>query len=315
MRVTGHGSFPPFADSYDSRDGPYAAGSGTGGGIKSAGSVTVGGEAEIDGDVRAGEDLDLGGTATITGDAYWTDEFDVDGSPTYGDDRQIDGVDRRPNVTSQVEFVVDRLADENDNGATEAIEDDALERSGGTPVVPSGEYYLDELALSSERLVLDATDGPIRLAVEDVVALDDNATIAVRGDHPVRLYVRSDEETSRGNNVEVRKGSTIDVPEDRAPQFWLYGVETTDISIRGSSSDRSGVVGVFYAPSPGADAAATIRHASVYGSVVSGAVHVETGGHVAYDEALRARRPLGSAGGPWVEHLQVVRNDVRLEEE
>lgn len=313
MRVTGHGSFPTFTDSYDSRDGPYAAGSGAGGTIQSAGDVSLGGGAEVDGDVRAGKTIELSGNAAVDGDAYWSDDFEVDGAATYGDDHRIDGVDRRSNVTAQVEFVVDRLAEENDNGRTEAIADNSLTQTGETPVLPAGQYYLDELSLSSDRLVLDATDGPIRLAVEDFVSLNDNATVAVRGSHPIRLYVRSDEETSRGNNVEVRRGSTIDVPGDRASQFRLYGVETTEISIRGSGSDRSNVVGVLYAPSDDVDAAATIRHAAVYGSVVSGAVHLETGGHVAYDEALRASRPLTSAGDPWVEHVHVVRTDVRLE--
>ena len=148
--VTMNGS--ALTDSYDSRKGAYPAGSGKNGSISSNGDVSLGGSAQVKGDVRYG----VGKTGTVTYPASATGLVAPVGAKlTY------------PSVTLPSSGVTD-LGD--------------VVMSSGSVTVPGGTYLIHNLNLSGTSHI--TWGGPVVLYIRDSYAISGSAVIDTYQDIP-----------------------------------------------------------------------------------------------------------------------------------
>lgn len=306
LSLQGSGSFPAFTDSYNSTQGAYTVSQSSNGTIQTAGDVSVGGNGRVDGVIESGGTVSLQGTAEVSGTVGWTSGFSASGSATYPDDEQIDGVTSATSIDTEVRKRVDALASENDNAGTDAIADDQLNYTNtNTRTLTAGKYYLSDLSMSGQDLTLDTSGGRVTIGVEGDVHLDDAANITVVGGGSARIYMKGD--------ATITKGSTVHVDGDNSRRFWLYGTDNSDVDLSASQGAPVRFVGVIYTPSSGGDATVLVKHAAVYGGIVSGGVDIGTGGEAHFDQSLRSTDPLPSAGtAPELTFLHISQTNVTV---
>lgn len=306
IQLSGSGSNEAFVDSYNSSSGNYSSTKSENGTLSMAGSVTVGGNGRIKGDVRSGEAVTLKGGSNVTGTVFYTTGKDIKPNAEYGGLEKIDGVGSTDSVDPLVNERLVALSSSNDNGATSAINSgDRLNFSGGSTVtLPDGEYYLEKIDMaSSEKLVIDTNGSQTKIAVGNSVSLDDTANITVKGGGTVRIYVDDD--------IDMQKRTSVYVPDDNSRQMWFYGTRDATIDLQGDNSDPIKFVGVIYAPSAGSDV--TVKHANVYGGVIAGKVTIGTGGAVHFDQNLQTVSPIPGAGSiPQLTYLHISANPVNV---
>jgi cytoskeletal protein CcmA (bactofilin family) len=309
---SGHGG---TSDSYNSSVAPYADQNASNGTIRTAGNVKVESNGEIRGNIVAGGDIDLDAASAL-----------VTGNISYGDTReihqnaQVDGwiannasINSTPPIRSYVENRVETLSNSsnNDNDLEDNITGNSLDFNNDSDDITIGtngstHLYIDgDLSMhSNQNLTIDTSDGDVYIAVGQSLNLDGHANISVRGDNAARFYILDD--------FDMQTQSQVYVPDDRAPQFWLYGTPETDIDI-----DGAGVrfVGAIYAPTTGdgSGGVSVDSNAEVYGGIIGGEADIDAGS-IHFDEALAGVDPLPTDETiPRVTHLHLSINRVHVE--
>jgi len=310
---SGHGG---TSDSYNSSVAPYAVQNTSNGTIRTAGNVKVESNGEIHGNIVAGGDIDLDAASAL-----------VTGNISYGNTReihqnaQVDGwiannasINSTPPIRSYVENRVETLSNSsnNDNHLEDNItggslnfssdDDITIGTNGSTHLYIDGDLSMD----SSQNLTIDTSGGDVYVAVGESLNLDGHANISVRGGNAARFYILDD--------FDMQTQSQVYVPDDIAPQFWLYGTPETDIDI-----DGAGVrfVGAIYAPTTGdgSGGVSVDSNAEVYGGIVGGEADIDAGS-IHFDEALTGVDPLPTDEMiPRVTHLHLSINRVYVEAE
>ena len=306
--MQGSGADRAYIDAYDSSSGNYTETRTANGTLLTAGGVEMSGNAKILGNVRAGGQVTLTGAANVTGEVGWTTGFTAQGGATYGTEREIDGVETAASNSGFVNDEVSSLEADNDNDATTAVEDERLNFTGGSVTVSAGEYYLEEIdASNDQQIVLDTGGGTVEVAIGSSMTLDP-ADVRVVGGGVARIYVADD--------IQVKGGSNVSVPDQRSTGLWVYGEpDDSSITIEGSGGDPTRFVGVVYVPGSD-DGDVSIEHAEVYGAVVGGDMDIQNGGTVHYDAGLADESPLPSgATVPTVTYLHVSVTEVSVEGE
>lgn len=230
--------------------------------------VIVGGDlddfdGEIHGDLYVHGDATNGGDADVYGDAIvggsedlsesWND-ITVHGTVTehanaseLRDPIEPDLDVDEPDV--DVDDTIDEIQADNDNSGADDVDGGShkLQNCPTTCELTAGDYYLDELRLSgssTDRLRVNTSDGPVRIAVDGDVRLDE-AEIEVEYDtenpQPVRFYVAGD--------YNIVQDSAVEIPNDRTPVFEVFMHPTSSWTLDSGSVFR----GVVYGLTEGSD--------------------------------------------------------------
>lgn len=328
IRLAGDGA---YIDSYNSSNGTYEDTRDTDGNVKSAGEIFMKGSSQIDGDAEADKDVTVGSSsAQIDGNAssgqqvYEHDETSVTGAVR----NNTSGVPPIPPIDGLVEYKVNDLASENDNSETNAINDEnELDLAESNQLQP-GRYYLENLHLEDETLVLNATDGNITIGVETWVKLHGNkesGNIEIKGDGEVRLFVKSEEKTTVNVPGEgedelhffvERDGSvkTVNSPRQRSTQFLVFGPSEFEGSIAGSSSKNPNVTSVIIAPAgPQGTGNFQLKHSELYGAIMTGNLTLDNKGKIHFDRAIAGTEIPLAPTVPRLEYLYVTEHEIVVE--
>lgn len=302
LELHGTGDSGGYVDSYDSRNGDYAATQGANATVEAVNDVGMWGNSTIWGDLRSGGTVSFSGDPEVYGVVQWTDPPEPDAGDVDGEDgiERIDGVATVEPIDGFVEQRVAAIRADNDNADAEEVDlsDDELRLDKGTSAsLGSGRYYLERVALNGGDLTLNTTEGDIVLAVRDCVLVNNQsnrvANLNVEGDGNVTAFVAGENDCTvnaqgeRHVNLHVGKRANVDVPEEDSRQFRVYGTRSFNATIVGSQGHQTAFDGVVYAPAGlDGDGYLFIQHADLYGGVVAGSVLVDQDGAVHYDEAL-----------------------------
>jgi len=308
-------------DSYNSSDGSgYSGGENdtriiAGGDVKMKQNTTVEGNLEVDAEITFGQN------ATIEGGLAHSNKIDYTGpaSSTLAD--HVDGwtndnatVGERTSVGGVIDQNIALVRDNNDNDGTSNVSGRDLVFSGGRSRLGSGAYLLDEIDLDSKTLVLDTTGGPIDIVVLNKTQLDGTGKIEVVGSGRVNIYLDSETGTK---DVKMFDDSTVTVPDDRAPQFWLYMDPDAEARLR----QRASFTGVIYGPgrgtSPGTEIdMSTSNNIHVFGGVVGDVEPITQEVRIHYDEALATATPIQTATSiPRLTFLHVSVHNIDIEDD
>ncbi|AFK21392.1 hypothetical protein E6P09_16560 (plasmid) [Haloferax mediterranei ATCC 33500] len=320
LSVEGTGA---YIDSYDSSQGDYASTNSADGSIRSAGNVFTSGDALIDGDVAAGGVVDLDGNSNISGDVEWTKEPEPDATEKTkidGNVTRIDGVDSVSPIDDFVEAYAERVRTDADNDETPHITNNELSISNSPAEIGTGDYYLHNMNLDDETLILNTTEGDVRIVVRDWAKLE-SGNLTVVGNGTVHLVVQSQNETtvnptglgSRDVNLHVGKKSDVHVPGEDANRLVLFAPRDFRATVAGSNSHRASFDGVIFAPA-GSDGPGYVyvKQAHVYGLVMTGNLTAGQYGAIHYDRGLEDTL---TGGSPLSEleylHVAVHRTHIR----
>lgn len=326
IRIEGSGS---YIDSYNSSNGTYEETKHGEGRVKSAGEILMYGGSRIEGDAEADGEIRIeSGDAQIDGNAssgqhvYEHDDQSVTGEVRHN----TSGVPPIPPIDGFVHKKVNEIQSNNDNDATPVVTDNEINLSESNELGP-GQYYLENLELEDETLVLNTTDGNITLAVENWVKLhgkQESGNIEIEGDGKVRVFVNSAERTtvnppSQGQQklhfyVE-RNGSvrTVDTPRQRSMQFVVFGPSEFEGSLAGSSSKNPQVTAVVIAPAgPEGEGTFHLKHGELYGAVMTGNLTVGKPSAIHFDEAIVDQRIPLAPTVPRIEYLYVTEHEIAV---
>ena len=260
---------------------------------------------KVEGNLRSGKTITLapGAGNYVNGTLYYTTGY----ADPDGDARgyvEIDGVPDAHAIDVEVADRVAAIEASNDNAAAGGTIDDVESgncASGCT--LDAGRYALDRIDLSpDDELVLDTTDGDVTLAVREYVHLPDTSggppfdpaqtTISVEGDGVVEIYVADGGGIGTGCRyatceLVVGKNAGVHVPDEDAPRLRVFATKDFNATIEGAGPNAATFVGILYAPA-GDDGRGSVfvKHADVYGGVVTGTARIETMGRLHYDRAL-----------------------------
>ena len=273
-------------DSYNSSDGPYGSGDDNNT-IVSSGSVTLRKDATVEGNLTAGGSVTLKNGATVTGKV--TEEADVSSPRSVGwlIDQRREEIMASPDSSPCIDPATDELG-------------------GCSPpyTLDEGEYYLDEMDLGGNTLVLDTSTNNVTVVVDGDMDIE-NSKIEVNGPHTARFYVEGDL---------APKNSNVSVVDDRSPLLWIY----MNPGSRVDMFSQAEFVGVVYGPGNGAEDGVDItlkNEVEIYGSLVGELTEgIDQKQDVHYDEALVQEDPLTGYGDdqPKVTYMHVTVNAVNV---
>jgi hypothetical protein len=328
-----------LVNSYNSST-PGSTPSGKGKGMKNGDIVVASdlklnsGQVNIEGDVYAGGTVTVGNQPTIDGDLYCAagNHGCLDGDPNTDVNGDVINWSNEINAPPPVEDVVgastkakiDEIANSNDNddagdiSGDVLVDDDDLVLDGAAN---TSQYYLEKIELDdSKTLTLNTSAGDIELAVGGNVHLDD-ADIIVEGDGTVRTF--ADVGKNGNGDVDFDNGATVQTQEltgnnqqYESDRFWLFSPPGIDADIQSQNTEITGVV---YAPDEsGAGGAVDITGATVNGAIIAQVTSADEGNQKArihYDEALSDTEATasGSADPPEVTYMQVTVNDIEVD--
>jgi predicted acyltransferase (DUF342 family) len=294
--------------------------------------VVLGYRARVDGTVRAGRDVDGDGDAVVVGE-----DAEVTGQAVAGDGVRVHpqgsvgtaspdtsprpsatpdgprvppaaGVVMPPSANATIDARGDTLSDpgENDNAAAASVVARELQGCDATCTLPAGRYYLDRVRLGSgETLAFDTTGGDVEVYVEGPTRLQNDGKIEVVGDGQVELFL--------GGDYGMEGQSAVAIPDDRAPQFWLYTKPSNAASFRNNAVFR----GVVYGPETDATDGTEItvsNRVTVYGALVGNVAGTSNNNEIHYDRALEGMAVLGESDDlPRVTYLHVSVSNVTVE--
>jgi|GEM_PF-1823455 len=321
LAVAGTGA---YVNSYNSSDGNHSQTRSANGLIQSAGDYTGKGNSLVDGDVKAGGVANLKGSTEINGSLKWGDEPEPDPS----EKSKVNGiVSGNASVRSvmPIDTFVERYSQDvqttNDNDQTTAISDEQFSVSGSYEELDSGRYYVHNLTLDSETLVLDTTDGDVTVIVRDYAKLTDGGNLTVEGDGIARLVIAGESDTvvkptglgNKNANLHVgKKGSEIHVPGEESSKLRVYGNRDFNATIAGSSSDNATFDGVIYAPAGTSGSGYVyIKQGDLYGLAITGNLTVGQYGAAHYDYGLRGSARIRSPYSE-IDNLHVTLHRVRV---
>lgn len=301
-----------MADSYNSSQGSYADTTGDNGTIATAGAVKIQSNGELHGDIVAGDYVEIDSASThIFGNVSYQNEGDTE----IHHNADVDGwtaanatIDPVPSVEGYVVQTFDRVsnASRNDNDKESEIDGESIDFGDDNTATLHGadggrEYYVsDDLDLSGKKLVLDTTDGEIRLAIAEDLSMD-GGNITVRGEHTGRIYLKDD--------FDMSSNAVVHVPGDNSTQMWVYGMAGSDVDFDGNSM----FTGVVYIPA--GDGISVDSNAQVFGGVVGGGdADIQSSAQLHYDEALTGIKPIPRGRSvPQITHLHLSVNYVEVE--
>lgn len=334
IRLEGDGA---YVDSYNSSNGTYEATRDDEGAVRSAGEVSMYGSSQIDGDVHADKDIRVeSGSATIQGDAETRLEvYEHDEDSVQGEVRNdTSGVPSISPIDGLVERRVDDLSEDNDNqNASDVISDDELTFEESNELGP-GKYYLKNVELQDETLVLNATGGNITIGVEQWVKLlgsqgqQEPGNVEIRGDGEVRIFVKSEEKTTvnvPGEGQEdlhfyVEENATITTVDEagedrhRSPQSLVFGPSRFQGAIAGDASDSPAVTAVVIAPAgPAGGGEFYVKQGELFGAVMTGNLTLGQNGEIHFDHAIRGEKIPLSPTQPRLEYLYVTEHALQVE--
>ncbi|ERH08659.1 MAG: hypothetical protein J07HX64_00405 [halophilic archaeon J07HX64] len=286
----------PYADSYDSSQGPYCAQYNESK-VNSAGDIRFGEDivtesasGGVQADLITGREAKLHGNAPVYGNISYVDSCTVTrgGGPGCEDAQasgpysvqEISEVQPSPQIDFAIENTADRVYREG-RGV-------ALGSSGNT-TLEAGTYYTDEIDLDTRDVQFDTSDGDITLVVNESISLD-GPTLDVTGDNDANVYVNGAGGSSE--DLEVLGSSSVSAPSDNASKLTVLGRGNFTARVEGSYT------GVIYAP-VGEDGTGYVDvFGHLYGAIVTGDLTIGgtqgagpgAGGTVHWDEALSNKR-------------------------
>ena len=252
-----------LVDSYDSGDGPYGGGNrGSDGDIQGNGDFRGDEESAVKGDVQVKGNISGGGG--ISGDA-------ISGGPGV----TLDSVD------PLVDQVAADLSGSNDNGTL----DPSIVGPGpsigvsGSKTISSGDYYVTEMSLGEEAmLVLDTTGGPIQIVIHSGdFSMSEESSIEIVGDNPVTIYMSGNDA-----NFDMDEESSITNNDGRAD---LFGVVMKSNTRRFLMDEEGEYYGTIWAPDVDVD---TGEESTIYGAIIGRGVAMDEETALHYDVALAA---------------------------
>lgn len=329
-----------YVDSYDSSVKSYdahAVDERNDGVVKAAGDVDMAGGSEILGDTHSGKTIIMRGGSYIDGDAYAHEEIDKRSNEAEVNGTEHTGTDTIPHIPP-INRVIDdnltRLQDpaNNSNDETDVIDGNAeIDIDGDVGTLYAGEYYLENLELDTETLVLDTSDGDITIGVRDWVGLlaqgQAGSHIRLEGDGNVSFFMGSEEAfdvsgMGQGRteldeaHLYVEDNSSIDVPGDRSERMRVYGKEHFQGAVGGSSSGKNpDVTAAVIAPAGVEGEGRVLVHkADVFGMIITGNLTANENGSIHFDRALMDAEIVPLAPNvPRIEYLYLTENDIRVE--
>lgn len=317
IKINGGSNHGAKVDSYDSNEGTYQDHLDSLSGsdplpmneatFVSSGLLDIRGTTDISGGITARE-VDTGGDAIVSEFINYVDTLDEVEEAGVDDvdivfDGEISHLDSIETIDANDDFVKGRvkaIKTSNNNGATTLIENNVLDfasvPNGDTPTLSAGTYYLDHMTVD-EDTVLDTTGGDITIAVEDYVrVLGSGTTLAVNGPGTVTIYVAGTDTPTNGNspgNLYLSDGASVVVPDDNTAQLRVYGTSEFIGYLQSSAGNQITFQGVIFAPSENVvtngkqvEPGVYIKHANVYGAVMSGTLEIGEGTNFHYDAAL-----------------------------
>lgn len=291
ISLSGSGSDTSRTDSYNSSagDGTYADTRTDEGTIATAGDVSVTGNSIVEGSVRSGGYVEVKGSGEVTRDVSYAEGKHIRGT-VGGTLEQIEEVEGAGPIDTIVQSRYEELDETNDNDDVTTITDDSLD--DGDQTLESGSYHFDELVVDGETLVLDTGDDgePIAVGVRDFVQLRNDGRIEINGTSNVRFYVDGQSSTGAGHDFVIEgSGGQVDVRDgENASKLWIYGRKDFSGAIDGTNSGDHRFEGVLYAPGGEIGSSSfRIGKGDLYGGVVTGAVEMDNGGSIHYDQSLQ----------------------------
>lgn len=297
IELKGRGANPPFVDSYNSSTGPYSTSKSKNGTVRGSGGVKLSGNSFINGSVNTSGTVFLDGGGTVIRGDVWHDGLDNNGGTITGETaKNGSGVDIPPidaTVTNRVNQICSSGAPEPDVGSTNHAGDYCVR----------GDLHLKK----DETMTFDLSDGNANVSVKGDITLEQGATIQVKNTsgNTVKFWLG-------GDDIVMKKDSTVTVPQDKSTGLHIYGPSNTDVRM-----SKSQFVGLIFAPGEPGDSGELHMSSSsnIYGSAVVGGVFMTSGSAVHYDQALggfsfeRTGTPASS-----LSYFYVTVNEVRVGE-
>ncbi|MFC7045643.1 hypothetical protein ACFQH6_09710 [Halobacteriaceae archaeon GCM10025711] len=289
-----------YVDSYNSSSGDYAATQSDNGTVVTSGAVTLKNQGEVHGTLQSAGVVSLASPNTrVTGDVRYGSLGATDGT--------VEG-NIYPNGTAPHVYPAESLINSKQAAITAASSDSSSAitvgnefASDSTLDLDTGSYYLDSFHLDHQKLNIDTTSGVVEIVVANDVSMK-SSNITVTGDHAVRIFVA-------GGQAEI-KDSEVNVPGQRASQFWLYGLPGITVEFdTGSHFD-----GIVFAPDTRASSGSITldSQSHVYGAVVGHVTGMSQTSAIHFDEAVRNADPFLGQKLPRVTYLHVTVNAVNV---
>lgn len=330
-----------YADSYDSRSGPYPGRPGASDGAvvqtDDEFRLTAGGGGNT-------ESIEIRGD--LVAESYNIPPGQSDKLNVTGERRIGGSLDDIGPVSGEIAAQMNRIrglslddADPTLDGSTDdtirgnAYIGDDLEVSdgstlriegtdGGTTVHVQGGLDVGE----NGRVVIDSADGDVEVLLEDDLSLQTDGAIDSVGGGRNGLYVdggidvqdtasiETDEDTLfelyNTDEIDLSDEARIAADGDAAPNLWLYST-AGEIEVEGDEGDGVAFSGVLYAPASDVELEDRMTLNGSFTSASFGFDDADLELH--YDEALRGYQPFGGSSVPVVSHLHVSRHRVVIE--
>jgi hypothetical protein len=209
-----------------------------------------------------------------------------------------------PPVDTFVDAYVAQIRQTNDNDATPYVTAaNELDLSGSSGELGAGDYYLNRVDLATpsnkQTLVLNTTEGNIRIAVRDWIHLR-NTDLTVAGNGSVQIAVESQTTfttpvTGTGSSqvhMHVGQDANVSTPGQRADRLVLFGPSDFSATIAGSNAgggaNNGKFTGVVFAPAGTSGSGSVfVKQADVYGLVMTGNLTAGQNGAVHYDRGIQ----------------------------
>lgn len=310
MVIKGSGNSESFTDSYNSSVGNYSLTESSEGTIITSSGVDMSGDAKILGNLNSGAGtVSLNGGANITGNVSYGgslvtgNNYNIGGwNASNGSAPTIDSVDGL--IGAKHEFIKDN----NNNTETNAISGNNLDFSDGSSIeLQNGTYYLDEIDMSGNELVLNLSNGPIEIAVANDIQLSNGADITVKnpGQATAKIYMAGNSFSFSGS------ASSVQIDGDRSPALWLYGPAGTTGEIK-----KATFTGVIYSPDSDTKSGdiSVSSSGEAFGAIIGGQMTLQSGGKVHFDQSLTQRDPVqpGQVSVSRVTYLHITVNHVNV---
>lgn len=215
-------------------------------------------------------------------------------------------------IDGEIQATINDFNSSNDNAGESCFsESGGLDFTGcGSPIeLDAGNYYTTSaLQVTGDTLILNTTEGDIRIAVDDdkTVTFSNSANVTVIGNGTVRIYATEKYDINGADKVGWNRGWD-------APQFWLYCTADCQTVL------KSGVtfVGVIYAPSESGttSAALTVKtgNIEVFGAVVGGGDAVlKANADIHFDRSISSTEPFELKYLPSISYLHVRSHQVNV---
>lgn len=270
------------------------------------------------GTIRAGKEIEMGNSHTkINGDAMTGGVIAGDGEIT-GDvwadsiSTQIDHPRPKKDAVTDISMgntvglVQGKINDykiTNDSGSAPTCITGSpktiLDGSVAPCIISSGNYYLSSFSLpNSYVLKFDTTSGPVNIAIDNKITLNQQANITVIGNNPVRIYLNKEFEVL--NQVEINQNKN-----DTSSLFQIISSNSQKIEL----STQTQFTGFIWAPNAEVVQEHGGNNINIYGAVVAKKFEIGTGVNVYFDDALRNMNSEFSSG-EILTYLYITQNEM-----